>query len=126
MKVRQYNAEGVYLRTHESIGEAAKAVHTYWGNISNAIKLEIKSKGYYWMKDEGPRKLKIKIRHYRRGGKHILVFKNGKYLCETITMSEAEDITGIPESTIRNSCKGKKLTNKTYSFKYKNNSSEIK
>ena len=119
MKVRQYNSNGIYLRTYESIGEAARAVHTYQGNISNAIKLEIKSKGYYWKKAEGIKELKIKTRKYRRGGKSILVFKEGRFLCETSTISEAEDITGIPQSTIRNNCSGKEIQDKNYSFKFK-------
>ncbi len=122
MEVRQYNSNGIYLRTYESIGEAARAVHTYQGNISNAIKLEIKSKGYYWKKAEGTKELKIKVRKYRRGGKSILIFKEGKLLFETSTMSEAEDITGIPQSTIRNNCSGKEIQNKNYSFKFKENS----
>jgi hypothetical protein len=119
MKVWQYNSNGVYLRTHESIGKAAKAVNTYQGNISNAIKRDIKSKGYFWKKAEGPKKLKIKVRNYRRGGKHILIYKFGKLLFETSTISEAEDLTGIPQSTIRNSFNGKEIQNKVYSFKLK-------
>ena len=119
MKVRQYNSSGIYLRTYESIGGAARDVNTYQGNISNAIKYEIKSKGYFWKKAEGPKKLKINVRSYRRGGKHILVYKNGKLLLETSTISEAEDLTGIPQSTIRNSVKGKEILNRIYSFKLK-------
>ncbi len=52
MKVRQYNSNGMHIRTYESMGEAARAVDTYQGNISNAVKYEIKSKGYYWKKAE--------------------------------------------------------------------------
>lgn len=125
MKVRQYTSNGIYLRTYESIGEAARAVHTYQGNISNAIKREIKSKGYYWKKAEGHKELKIKVRNYRRGGKSILVYKNGRLLCETSTISEAEDLTGIPQSTIRNNFSGKEIQNKNYSFKLKNEEGNI-
>ena len=52
MKVRQYCPTGIYLRTFKSEGAAARAVHTYQGNISNAIKYNIKSKDYYWKKAE--------------------------------------------------------------------------
>ena len=119
MKVRQYSSNGIYLRTFGSLGEAARTVKTYTGNISSAVKFDIKSKSYYWKKDEGRKLLKIDVRNYRRGGKHILVYKNGKFLCETTTISEAKDITGVPESTIRYSCKGVKLQSKNYYFEYK-------
>ena len=119
MKVRQYNSDGIYLRTYETLSDAARAVKTYAGNITSAIKFDIKSKGYYWKKDEGRKHLKIVVRNYRRGGKQILIYKNKKFFCETSTITEAEDITGVPESTIRNSCKGKELLNRKYKFEYK-------
>ncbi len=119
MKVRQYNSHGIYIRTFETLSEAARAVKTYTGNISNAVKFDIKAKGYYWKKDVGRKHLKIKVRKYRRGGKPILIYKDKHYFCETSTITEAQDITGVPESTIRNSCKGKEIKNRKYKFEYK-------
>ncbi|MFZ0453815.1 MAG: hypothetical protein WAM24_08675 [Ignavibacteriaceae bacterium] len=55
MEVRQYSSSGIYIRTFESMGEAARAVNTYQANISNAVKHDIKSKGYFWRKAEGPK-----------------------------------------------------------------------
>ena len=102
MKVRQYNSNGIYLRTYESIGEAARAVHTYQGNISNAIKLEIKSKGYYWKKAEGIKELKIKTRKYRRGGrvswflkKEDFSAKHQQYLKQKILQVYLNQLLGI-------------------------------
>lgn len=118
MQVRKYSSEGIYLRTFESYASAARAVKTDTASISKAIKAGTKSKGYYWLKAEGPKKLKIKVLSYRRGGKSILIYKKGKLFYQSSTISEASDITGIPESTIRNICKGAKPKNEIYTFNY--------
>jgi hypothetical protein len=118
MKVWQYNKNGIYVRTFNSYSEAAKSIGTYTGNISNAIKYNIRAKGYYWRTAKGKKELKIPVSKYRRGGQRINIYKNGKFIYLASTYSEAVQLTGIPHSTIRNNCRGKEILNKIYSFKF--------
>lgn len=116
-KINQYTINGDYIKTWDSISEAA----SYFGmpndtTIIRAIKKNYNVYGYRWKYYEGDiSNIKPNITKNRT----ILQYdKEGNFIKEFINSKEAERETGLKAKSITTVCCGKRKTSGGYIWKY--------
>lgn len=113
--VNQYSLNGEFIREWASAKEASDALGISMRTIQMCVTGYYRSGGgYIWKYPDGAR-----VQQTRR--KKILQYSlDGKFIAEYMDAFAASDETGIGHETIRDICKGRRITRKTkYLFKYK-------
>lgn len=140
-KVYQYTLKGDFVKSYESLAEAAKELNCYYGTISLAISGKNKTaKGFIWSnKEESINSIKEKINNSkynftletyiktqktkikRKQYKSILQYDlNNNFIKEYDTVSQASKSTGIGKDAIYGYCNKRYKKGKSgFIWKYK-------
>lgn len=117
--VNQYTLDGVFVKRHISIKEAIYENKFKNENISMCCLHKRKqSNGYIWRYD-GDDDIEYKKKNNKNKTPIIQLDKNGNFISEYESISEASKKIGISSSKICMCCKGKREYTKGYKFKYK-------
>lgn len=125
----QYDLNGKFIKSYFSASDAAKQINSTQGNISACCRKEIfQVKGYIWryakneeygkdLDDSEIRKLKI-----HGLSKNVLQYnKNGDFIREYMSITDASNILHIPTTNICKCCNKKLKSIGGYIFRYSNN-----
>ena len=118
--VYQYDLSGQFVKEYKSAHEAARENNIQFTNICKVCRGERKTAGGFgWSYDKHDSVQPIKTK--RLGDGTVLQFtKDGQFIAEYPTATEADRVTGISRTTIGLVCKGKGKTAGGFVWKYKN------
>lgn len=118
--VYQYDLSGSLIGEYKSAHEAARALNIQFTNICKVCRGERKTAGGFgWSYEKKEKAQPIKTK--RLGDGTVLQYtKDGQFIAEYPTATEADRITGISRTTIGLVCKGKGKTAGGFVWKYKN------
>lgn len=119
-KVYQYSLSGHLIKEYKSAHEAARQNNIQFTNICKVCRGERKTAGGFgWSYEKHEQIQPIKTK--RLGDGTVLQFtKDGQFVAEYSTATEACRVTGINNRTIGSVCKGKGKTAGGFVWKYKN------
>lgn len=120
--VVQLSKDGEFIEIHKSIAQAANVTGVYSGNISNCCRHMCKSAGkFIWVYYEEYNKTNV-ITYKDNSRKPVVQLnKNGEFIAEYASASEAERITGISNNSINRCCNHKGYSAGNYIWEFKEN-----
>jgi len=115
----QYNLDGSYIKTWESIRSAESYYST---GIKDVLKGKtVTSSGYLWRYESQPLEDDFILNKYDSSRKIVHQFDlSNNFLREWKSTIEIQNILNIPNSNISDCCRGKQKTCKGFIWKYKN------